>query len=509
MTWTCMHCTLVNNNDTSGNCEACNAIRVLQCPSCKGEIKYGRRLNVNGKTYHPDCFCCTGCKRPLPSRFQIVNGGNYHPECAPKPKIINKTTTFTKTSINGHPEQNENHSSNTNVKLNHSINSNGTKHTSGGWNCSTCTFYNANGLTPTCEVCNSIRIMICPGCKGEIKVGQRVNVDGKVYHPDCFRCTACNGNFTTNKFQVKDGGHYHHECYKQLFHPRCNVCEDFIAYEPGTQKISFKVMPFGGEKYCAKHDNCDRCCSCQRVEPVVPGREFHRLSDGRKICCECCNYVVLDSNEARDVVKEVWEFMHDLGISLPEIPVYLVESSVLKEQCNAHKKTNALANDKTHVEGHVTRGLCLSEVSQIQHMVRSGKKAVPHVVSIEKTRSVNAILILHGLPYDLTASILAHEATHAFIKLSDNFPDKIPPKVEEGICQLMSYLFLKYKQMMKSDELKKRTYESRLRKFYMHQLKHDTSPVYGDGFREAYEAYRRVSSLQRMFDSIRHSATFP
>jgi hypothetical protein len=42
---------------------------------------------------------------------------------------------------------------------------------------------------------------------------------------------------------------------------------------------------------------------------------------------------------------------------------------------------------------------------------------------------VNAILILHGLPYDLTASVLTHEATHAFIKLSDDFPDNIPSKV--------------------------------------------------------------------------------
>lgn len=42
---------------------------------------------------------------------------------------------------------------------------------------------------------------------------------------------------------------------------------------------------------------------------------------------------------------------------------------------------------------------------------------------------MNAILILHGLPYDLTASVLAHECTHAHIKLSDNYP-KLPKKVD-------------------------------------------------------------------------------
>ncbi|ETP01985.1 hypothetical protein F441_20849 [Phytophthora nicotianae CJ01A1] len=514
MGWTCVQCTFLNANDSAANCGACNAIRVLQCPTCKGEIKYGKRLHVNGKTYHPDCFCCTGCKRPLPSRFQVVNGGNYHPECAPKSKPITKTTTTTrmgggKPVQNGKynsPVQKENCSKNANVKSNGNAKSNGN---GGGWNCPSCTYFNTNDAAPTCAACDAIRIMKCPGCKGEIKFGQRVNVDGKAYHPDCFRCAACNGKFTTSKFQVKDGEYYHHECYKQLYHPRCDVCEGFIPYQPGTQKISYKVMPFGDLKYCAEHEHRDRCCSCQRVEPTVPGREFHKLSDGRKVCHDCCNYLVLDSLEAQGVVKEVWTYMRDIGIHLPEIPVYLVESPVLNEQCNAHKKTKTLMKGNKPVEGHVTRGLCLSEVSQIQHMVRSGKHAVPRVASIEKKRSVNAILILHGLPYDLTASVLAHEATHAYIKLSDNFPDHIPPKVEEGICQLMSYLFLKYKHMMERKNSKKRTYQGRLRKFYMHQLKNDISPVYGDGFREAYEAYKRVNSLQRMFDAIRHHASFP
>lgn len=54
-----------------------------------------------------------------------------------------------------------------------------------------------------------------------------------------------------------------------------------------------------------------------------------------------------------------------------------------------------------------------------------------------QNRSVNAILVLHGLPFDLTASVLAHEATHAFIKLHD-FPEKIPQPV---LC-LFEYLVI-------------------------------------------------------------------
>ncbi len=55
-------------------------------------------------------------------------------------------------------------------------------------------------------------------------------------------------------------------------------------------------------------------------------------------------------------------------------------------------------------------------------------------------------LPLSGLPSDLTASILAHEATHAWwIELHPNFPyaDALPLGVEEGrLCRLVAHLFL-------------------------------------------------------------------
>uniref|UniRef100_M4BK84 RanBP2-type domain-containing protein n=1 Tax=Hyaloperonospora arabidopsidis (strain Emoy2) TaxID=559515 RepID=M4BK84_HYAAE len=43
-----------------------------------------------------------------------------------------------------------------------------------GWACSTCTFYNANEATVICEACNAIRIVQCPGCKGEINYWETV-----------------------------------------------------------------------------------------------------------------------------------------------------------------------------------------------------------------------------------------------------------------------------------------------------------------------------------------------
>ncbi len=42
---------------------------------------------------------------------------------------------------------------------------------------------------------------------------------------------------------------------------------------------------------------------------------------------------------------------------------------------------------------------------------------------------MTAILVLCGLPYASFSSVLAHEATHAWIKLDPSFPSHLPPQV--------------------------------------------------------------------------------
>lgn len=78
------------------------------------------------------------------------------------------------------------------------------------------------------------------------------------------------------------------------------------------------------------------------------------------------------------------------------------------------------------------------------------------------------------------------------------------------MCQLMSYLWLKYKSaIVKASSEPHPKFTQRLREFYMEQLENDPSPDYGDGFREALDAYHRTKSLQKVFDHIRKHADFP
>ncbi|KAI9910172.1 hypothetical protein PsorP6_011196 [Peronosclerospora sorghi] len=137
-------------------------------------------------------------------------------------------------------------------------------------------------------------------------------------------------------------------------------------------------------------------------QPIASSRHFHKLRDGRKICHDCCNYMLLDSSEVRlssPCEPVLWVNLlvtyatigarrRERSVGLYEghwhssSRVYLVESCVL----NAHKKKGTSTHGDNPLQNHVTRGLCLSEVSQIQHMVRSGTHAAPRVTSIDKVR---------------------------------------------------------------------------------------------------------------------------
>jgi hypothetical protein len=53
---------------------------------------------------------------------------------------------------------------------------------------------------------------------------------------------------------------------------------------------------------------------------------------------------------------------------------------------------------------------------------------------------VTAVLVLYGLPWLLTGTILAHELMHAWLRM--NGVTGLSLDVEEGLCQLMALLWL-------------------------------------------------------------------
>jgi hypothetical protein len=99
------------------------------------------------------------------------------------------------------------------------------------------------------------------------------------------------------------------------------------------------------------------------------------------------------------------------------------------------------------------------------------------------------------------------------------------PEVEEGICQMLSYMWLEsevmpgFKSMpstsapsssssSSSKKGQKSDVENKLGEFFMHQIANDTSPAYGGGFRAANAAVNRYG-LRRTLDHIRLTGNFP
>ena len=169
----------------------------------------------------------------------------------------------------------------------------------------------------------------------------------------------------------------------------------------------------------------------------------------------------------------------------------------------------------------------------------------------------------------LTGSILAHELMHGWLRLKGTWMNKFTQlnihssifsslwnwlkkyfqklywivlftfsgyrdlnvKVEEGICQVMSYLWLESEILPSSSRhvqpsssyasSSSSSYpptsskkggishtEKKLGEFFMHQIANDTSTAYGDGFRTAYAAVNKYG-LRQTLNHIRLTGGFP
>lgn len=102
-----------------------------------------------------------------------------------------------------------------------------------------------------------------------------------------------------------------------------------------------------------------------------------------------------------------------------------------------------------------TRGLCLWESYEIIRTGSIQRDAVSGSLFSEggtvalrargrkrepRHGSVTAILVLAGMPWLLTGAVLAHELMHAWLRMEGY--RELPAHVEEGLCQLMAYLWL-------------------------------------------------------------------
>ncbi|KAF5453611.1 hypothetical protein F2P56_028504 [Juglans regia] len=362
---------------------------------------------------------------------------------------------------------------------------------------------------------------ICGGCKRNIGYGVYLGCMGTFFHPECFCCHACGYPITEYEFSLSGRDPYHKSCYKELKHPKCEVCHQFIPTN-AAGLIEYRCHPFWSQKYCPSHeyDNTARCCSCERLESW--NARYYSLGDGRRLCLECMESAVMDTGDCQPLYHAIRDYYEGMNMKLDQqIPMLLVERQALNE---------AIVGEKNGVH-HMpeTRGLCLSEEQTVTSIYRRpriggyrlvGMRTLPQ--KLTRKCEVTAILVLYGLPRLLTGAILAHELMHGWLRLK-GFRN-LNPVVEEGICQVLSYMWLESEVTTRFGSMPstsaassssssskkggKSDVENKLGEFFMHQIANDASPAYGGGFRAANAAVNKYG-LRSTLDHIHYTGNFP
>ncbi|KAI3734909.1 hypothetical protein L6452_14390 [Arctium lappa] len=369
--------------------------------------------------------------------------------------------------------------------------------------------------------CHPMEYRICGGCNRDIGYSNYLGCMGTFFHPECFRCRACGYPITEHEFSLSGKDTYHKSCFKELTHPKCEVCFQYIPTNE-TGLIEYRCHPFWSQKYCPAHenDNTARCCSCERLESV--NVRYISLGDGRSLCLECMESAIMDTGDCQPLYHAIRDYYEGMNMRLDQqIPMLLVERHALNEAIVGEK------NGFHHLPE--TRGLCLSEEQTVASILRRPKVGGHRLVGLRtqhqkltRRSEVTAILVLYGLPRLLTGAILAHELMHGWLRLKGY--RNLNPEVEEGICQVLAYMWLEseimpgLKNMPSTSSSSSSSWgskkggisrlENKLGEFFMHQIAHDASSAYGGGFRAANEAVNTYG-LRRTLDHIRHTGSLP
>ncbi|PNY09025.1 protein DA1-related 2-like [Trifolium pratense] len=332
-------------------------------------------------------------------------------------------------------------------------------------------------------------------------------------------CGGCNK-------EIHYGKHpYHKYCFKELSHPKCEVCHHYIPIN-GSGLIEYRCHPYWNQKYCPSHeyDNTARCCSCERLESR--GERYFRLDDGRILCFECMESAITDTGECQPLYHAIRDYYEGMNMRIDQqIPMLLVGREALNEAIVGEK------NGFHHLPE--TRGLCLSEEQTVTSVHRWSKIGGHRLIGMRsqpqkliRKCEVTAILVLYGLPRLLTGAILAHELMHGWLRLKGY--RNLDPAVEEGICQVLSYMWLEAEVMSGSRTMPststassssssssysskkgvKSKVENKLGEFFMNQIANDSSPAYGGGFRSANAAVNKYG-LRCTLDHIRLTGQLP
>ncbi|KAJ8276265.1 hypothetical protein COCON_G00080170 [Conger conger] len=139
-----------------------------RCDSC-GDYITGEVVSALGRTYHPNCFICSVCRKQFPIGDRVTFNGK---QCVCQQCSLSLSSAREPVKIHGTSQ--------------------------------------------------------CAGCKEEIKHGQSLLALEKQWHVSCFKCQTCN-TVLTAEYISKDGVPYCEADYHAQFGIRCETCDRYIS----------------------------------------------------------------------------------------------------------------------------------------------------------------------------------------------------------------------------------------------------------------------------------------
>ena len=232
----------------------------------------------------------------------------------------------------------------------------------------------------------------------------------------------------------------------------CSVCGRLPR---GRAEVSLRA-----ELTCRRHQVLERClfCRCTRCGDRVPG--WGRFGSHPR-CPTCSAEAIEDQAAARGEIPGLRRELAAIGIQLAtRVLVRLVRP------------------EHMHVD-LVDEGVVLGVT---ESRLLEGRRA-----------DVVEIRIAAGLPREQFGRAVAHEVGHAW--LTQTGCPSPEPEVEEGLCELFAYAWLKRQTS---------TFATGLRL----QLRQNGDPVYGDGFRRVHAAVVH-RGIKPVLISIAATGTLP
>ncbi|MCE1254856.1 MAG: protein DA1 [Anaerolineae bacterium] len=299
---------------------------------------------------------------------------------------------------------------------------------------------------------------VCAGC-GEIILDQYISALDKKWHPEHFTCAHCGQMIEDQTFFVNDSKPYCQKDYLALFTKKCSVCRQSLVGEYSVD--------LWGNHYCTQHKNeLPTCTTCSRLicDNLTQGGVQYR--DGRYVCNICRQSAVDQPSLARSIYRDISKFVAGYGLAFPQVlSLKLVDQNEIKRSAKKSHKDNTMGVTRTSIT--------------TQNGRETGREA--------------EILILHGLPRELFTATLVHELGHSWLFLN-RYP-QLKPIVEEGFCELLSYLWLSKQKTAEAD-------------FRLQAMRKNPDLVYGRGYRAALRAYKKYS-FDELTRFIRQNQSFP